>query len=59
MVDMQTETSTAPTAIAATTNSSLIDRIWPAAIIILGLVVNVAWVALLGYGLVSLIKLAF
>ena len=47
--------STAP----VTSSVSLFDRIWPAAIIILGLVVNIAWVALLGYGLVSILGLAF
>jgi hypothetical protein len=58
MVDMQTQTATAPTT-AAATNSALIDRIWPAAIIIFGLGLTVAWAALLGYGLVSIINLAF
>lgn len=47
--------STAP----VTSSTSLFDRIWPVAIIILGLVLNVAWVALLGYGVVSLIGLVF
>ena len=59
MVDMQTQTATAPTTAAATNSAPLIDRIWPAAIIIFGLGLTVAWAAFLGYGLVSIIKLAF
>jgi hypothetical protein len=55
---MQTQTTIAPTAPVAR-NTTLFHQIWPAAIIIFGLGVNVAWVALLGYGLVSLIALAF
>ena len=55
---MQTETAIAPTA-SAKTNISLFHRNWPAAVIILGLALNAAWVALLGYGLVSIIKAVF
>jgi len=51
---MQTQTAIAPTA-AETTHNSLFHRIWPAAIIIFGLALNVAWMALLGYGLVRII----
>jgi hypothetical protein len=46
--------STAP----VPSGTSLFDRIWPAAVIILALALNIAWVALLGYGLVSILGLA-
>ena len=34
------------------------DRIWPVAMIVLGLSVTAAWIGLLGYGLVKLIESA-
>ncbi len=34
-------------------------RIWPAAVIGFALMINVAWVALLGYGLTAIIRLMF
>jgi len=40
-------------------SASLFDRIWPAAVIILALGLNIAWIALLGYGLVSILGIAF
>jgi len=55
---MQTQTAIAPTAQATHTNT-LFHRIWPPAIIMFGLGLTAAWMALLGYGLVSLIKIAF
>ena len=42
---------------ASNIRTTLFERIWPAAIIILGVVLNVAWVALLGYGFVSILGL--
>lgn len=54
----QTQTAIAPIA-STTTNTSPFHRIWPISVIILGLVLNAAWVALLGYGLLTLIRLAF
>jgi len=36
--------------------SLLFQRVWPPAIIILGSVLTVAWIGLLGYGIVTLIK---
>jgi hypothetical protein len=42
----------------AVKNDSLLHRVWPAAVIIVGFVLNAAWVALLGYGLVSVVRLA-
>ena len=54
---MQTQTEIAPTALEAE-NDTRVNRIWPAAIICFGLGINVAWVALLGYWLVRLIKIA-
>ena len=41
-----------------TSSSSHFDRIW-LAVIILGLVLNIAWIALLGYGLASILGIAF
>jgi hypothetical protein len=54
----QTQTAIAPTASTAS-NTGPFHRIWPIGVIILGLGLNAAWVALLGYGLLSLIRLAF
>jgi len=54
----QVQPAISSTAYAAS-NSGLFHRIWPAGVIILGFVLNAAWVLLLGYGLLSLIRLAF
>lgn len=40
-------------------SSSLFQRVWPAALISLELVITVAWTTLLGYGLVELVERAF
>ena len=37
----------------------IIDRIWPATVVVLGLGLTAAWTCLLGYGLVKLIKFLF
>jgi hypothetical protein len=42
-----------------TSIAALFHRIWPAAVIVLGLVLNLAWIVMLGYGLVSFVALAF
>jgi hypothetical protein len=55
---MQTESWFAPVTQKAA-NDKLFPRIWPAAIITFGFVLTVAWVALLGYGIISLIRIAF
>ena len=55
---MQTRTWFAPATQKAATDK-LFPRVWPAAIIALGFVLTVVWVALLGYGVISLIRLAF
>jgi hypothetical protein len=47
----------APTPIAIS-NPSLFRRIWAAAILVFGLAATVAWAGLLGYGLVTLVRLA-
>ena len=54
-------TAPAPTADSRSTPAAqpLLDRIWPQAMIALGLGLTAAWACLLGYGLVSLIALAF
>jgi hypothetical protein len=54
---MQTQTAIAPPALAPA-DTALFHRIWPPAMIAFGLGLTVAWVALLGYGLVSIIELA-
>jgi hypothetical protein len=56
--NMQTQTAIAQS-VRDTGNTSVFHRIWPAALIIFGLGLNAAWVALLGYGLVSAITAAF
>jgi hypothetical protein len=38
--------------------SSLFQRIWPAAVLVLGAAASLAWTALLGYGLITLVRLA-
>ena len=38
--------------------SSLFQRVWPSALLILALVVTLAWTALLGYGFVALVRMA-
>ena len=55
---MQTQTVIVPITPAAK-KETLRLQIWPAAIILFGLALNVGWVALLGYGIVSILKLAF
>jgi hypothetical protein len=54
---MQTQTAIASAALAPA-DDNLFYRIWPSAMIAFGLGLNVAWVALLGYGLGSIIELA-
>ena len=43
-----------PSALAAT---PVIQRIWPIAVIVIGLELTAAWICFLGYGLVKLIQL--
>jgi uncharacterized protein DUF6455 len=43
----------------APADDTLVDRIWSRAIILFGLALTVAWTCLLGYGLVTIIKLLF
>jgi hypothetical protein len=58
---MQTKTALAIGAFAAPVPSSatLFHRIWPPAILVVGIVLTLAWTALLGYGLVNAVALAF
>jgi len=44
--------------IIAADPKALFHRVWPTALIILGLGVSVAWTALLGYGAVTLVRMA-
>jgi hypothetical protein len=34
---------------------TLVNRVWPLAVLTLGLIMTVAWVGLLGYGLIMLL----
>ena len=56
---MQIQTAVAQTVLAPATADQLIHRIWPPAMIALGLGLTAAWIGLLGYGLVLLVELAF
>lgn len=58
---MQSDLATADqrTLTSVTHEITLFDRIWPAAVIAVGLALNVIWIGVLGYGLVSLITLLF
>lgn len=56
---IQIQTAVAQTVLAPATAGQLIRRIWPAAMIALGLGLTAAWIGLLGYGLVLLVELAF
>ena len=55
---MHTQTATAPT-VQATQSQALFDRVWPVALIIFMLAVNIAWIVFLGYGLIGIVSLAF
>jgi hypothetical protein len=55
---MQTQKAIVPTTQTAA-NAPLFHRIWPTALIIFGFGLNAAWVVLLGYGLLSIVALAF
>jgi hypothetical protein len=48
-----------PVAASVPSSARLFDGIWAPAVLIIGLVVTLAWTALLGYGLVNAIALAF
>lgn len=48
-----------PVPVAVANSSSLFQRILVLAVLILGLGLTVAWAALLGYGLILLVGLAF
>jgi hypothetical protein len=48
-----------PVAASVPSSATLFHRIWAPAVLIIGLVVSLAWTALLGYGLVYAVALAF
>jgi len=58
MVNTHSQSAIARAARAAS-KETLFQRVWPAAFVIFALGVNAAWMALLGYGLISLVRLAF
>ena len=48
-----------PVAGSVPSSAMLFHRIWAPALLIIGLVLTLAWTALLGYGLVNAVALAF
>jgi len=52
----QIQTTIAP---PAASNTGFFHRFWPAGVIILGVILNAAWVVILAYGLLSLIRFLF
>jgi hypothetical protein len=48
-----------PVAGSVPSSAKLFHRIWAPAVLFLGLVLTLAWTALLGYGLVNAVALAF
>jgi hypothetical protein len=48
-----------PVAASVPSSASLFDRIWSPAVLFIGLVLTLAWTALLGYGVVNAVALAF
>jgi hypothetical protein len=55
-VSTQTQTAIAPVTGEAAERASLFHRVWPIALVILGFVINVAWIGLLGYSLIMLVR---
>ena len=55
---MNTEATTAPHTIL-TGDYAFIHRVWPWAVVAMALLVNCAWMALLGYGLFKTIMFVF
>jgi hypothetical protein len=53
------EVAIVPVAASLPSSAKLLHRIWAPAVLIIGLVVSLAWTALLGYGLVNAVALAF
>ena len=58
---MQTKTALAimPFATQVPRSATLFHRIWPPAVLVIGIVLTLAWSAFLGYGLVNAVALAF
>jgi hypothetical protein len=56
---MQTQSAMAPITLTAPATHALFHQFWPPVVVACGLGLTAAWTGLLGYGLVSLIALAF
>jgi hypothetical protein len=58
---MRTKTALAivPFATQVPSSATLLHRIWPPAVLVIGLALTLAWTALLGYRLVNAVALAF
>ena len=48
-----------PVAVSVPSSARLFHRMWAPAVLFLGLMLTLAWTALLGYGLVNAVALAF
>jgi uncharacterized protein (DUF697 family) len=55
---MQTQTAIASVTGEGIKTPSLFQRIWPTAVIIFGLAITAAWIGLLGFSLIWIIKAA-
>jgi hypothetical protein len=55
----KSEVVVVPVAGSVPSSARLFQRIWAPALLIIGLVLTLAWSALLGYGLVNAVALAF
>jgi len=55
---MQAQTAIASAPSVGIKTPSLFQRIWPATVVIFGLAITVAWIGLLGFSLIWIIKAA-
>jgi hypothetical protein len=51
-----TAVATIPIVVPAAASASLFQRVWPPAILMIGMTITVAWTALLGYALISFLE---
>lgn len=55
----KTAITIAPAATPIPSSAALFHRIWPPAVLVMGSALTLAWAALLGYGIVNAVALAF
>ena len=58
MVDTSIQTGITPAARSARIGE-LFQRVWPPAVMLIGVALTLAWAAFLGYELISIVSLAF